>query len=75
MLSKKHLPDHDRFPLYDDRPLIFGRSKKLCHVVLSSPKVSRQHCKIWVRSRDEAPAIQLLSNNYVEINDERYEVR
>ena len=30
MLSKNHLPEQDRFPLYDDRPLIFGRSKKLC---------------------------------------------
>ena len=75
MLSKNHLPEQDRFQLYDDRPLIFGRSKKLCHVVLSSPKVSRQHCKIFVRMRDETPGIMLLSNNYVEINDERYDIR
>ena len=74
MLSKSHLPEQDRFPLYDDRPLIFGRSKKLCHIVLSSPKVSRQHCKIFVRMRDETPAIMLLSNNYIEVNDERYDI-
>ena len=75
MLSKNHLPEQDRFSLYDDRPLIFGRSKKLCHIVLSSPKVSRQHCKMYVRMRDEMPTIMLLSNNYVEINDERYDIR
>ena len=72
MLSKNHIPEQDSFPLYNDKPLIFGRSKKLCHIVLSSPKTSRQHCKIWVRERDDTPCIMLLSNNYIEINDERY---
>ena len=71
MLTKNHIPEQDRFPLYDGKPLIFGRSKKLCHVVLGSPKTSRMHCKIWVRETDETPCIMLLSNNYMEVNDER----
>ena len=66
-----HSPN--RFPLEaGGKAVIFGRSKKLCHVAVGNIKASRQHCKIGLRDGDECPHLTFISKNFIEVNGLKY---
>lgn len=67
VLAMNHSPN--RFPLEaGGKAVIFGRSKKLCHVAVGNIKASRQHCKIGLRDGDECPHLTFISKNFIEVN-------
>jgi len=67
ILTKNLTPN--RFPLESGgKQVIFGRSKKLCHVTVGNIKASRQHCKIGLRAGDACPCLTFIAKNFIELN-------
>ena len=71
ILTKNLTPN--RFPLESGgKQVIFGRSKKLCHVTVGNIKASRQHCKIGLRAGDACPCLTFIAKNFIELNGLKY---